>query len=234
MQLEFASRDVEKGAEFSLSFYLFEKDLLPVGQHGLEGPERYLNEDFKSELLWEYAHHEAVSDMREDANKYEGHKMNREFSGGGGGGTDTTTNSRNRKVIWSPLEIKEDNTFSFSKSGRLTFRFPINGIPKAFDPLQNIPMNSSPLSEVGDRIDKNSDEKAQGEPSSGQLWIRCRIVKNNFQLIPPRIENILSNTVSCSFGYTLKKKLRNMSYMVGNIMSQVTAFQTKYLRLMAI
>ena len=58
-----------------------------------------------------------------------------------------------------------------------------------------------------------SEDKAIGryENNKGELWIRCRIIKQNFHYIPPRIECILPNTVSCSIGYTIKHNLKNKS-----------------------
>jgi len=43
------------------------------------------------------------------------------------------------------------------------------------------------------------------------LWIRCKLIKNNNYFIPPRIEYILTNTVSCKFGYGVEKKIKNQS-----------------------
>ena len=168
----------------------------------------------EARLLWEYARYEAVNENTQNAFNYKGNKMNRDYgSGGGGGDTDTPTNSRNEKVIWSSLEIKKDNTFSLSKSGRFTFIFPANRTAEDLDPFQNIPMDSPSLpSGIRSSTNRYTDEKDNRAPSRGQLWIRCRIMKNNFQWIPPRIEKILPNTVSCSFGYTLKQKLKNKSH----------------------
>ena len=96
LKIEFSPQHVKKGYKISLSFYLFEKDLPPMGQHGIERPEDFIDKDFQSQLLWEYA--SAEGNTIEDA-------------------------SRNRNIIWSPLKVK-DSTFSFSKSGKITFQYP--------------------------------------------------------------------------------------------------------------
>ena len=80
LKMEFSPQHIIKGYEISLSFYLFEKDLPPKGQHGSERPEDFISKDFHSRLLWEYA-------LAEDNNVQ---------------GSSTT-----RNIIWSPLKVED-------------------------------------------------------------------------------------------------------------------------------
>ena len=107
LKIGFNPRHIKKDSEISLSFYLFEKDLPPIGRHGFESPEDFIDEDFQSKLLWEYARAEERN-SNEDA-------------------------TRIRNIVWSPLNVVEDGTGSFSKSGKITFQYPTNRTRETFD-----------------------------------------------------------------------------------------------------
>ena len=207
--MEFDSKDVKRGQDISLSFYLFEKDLPPMGRHGSERSEDFIDKDFQSQLLWEYAHYEVVrNDAENISDNIDGQKDDLESAGGK---TDTFQDASNKgKIIWSPLEI-EDTTFSFSKSGKITFQYPIDKTREKFDLFRDLPTNMMSTSEDETSSGKERGNQAQNLNVKGELWVRCRIIKQNFHFIPPRIERILLNTVSCSFGYTIEHGLNNKS-----------------------
>ena len=209
LKMEFDSKDVKRGHDISLSFYLFEKDLPPMGRHGSERPEDFIDKDFQSQLLWEYAHYEVVrNDAENISDNIDGQKDDLESAGGK---TDTFQDASNKgKIIWSPLEI-EDTTFSFSKSGKITFQYPTDKTREKFDLFRDLPTNMMSTSEDETSSDKERGNQAQNLNVKGELWVRCRIIKQNFHFIPPRIERILPNTVSCSFGYTIEHGLNNKS-----------------------
>ena len=111
LNMKFDSKDVRKGAYISLSFYLFEKDLPPMGQHGSERPEDFIDKDVQSQLSWEYAHSEVVRDNRDriSTNGIDGKKDNVEQSIREK--ADTFENaSAERKIIWSPLNDRRYHT----------------------------------------------------------------------------------------------------------------------------
>ena len=90
-------------------------------------------------------------------------------------------------------------TSSFSKSGRVRFQYPTDRTREKFDLFKEL---------LADNEKGNHDQDINNK---GELWIRCRIIKQNFHFIPPRVELILPNTVSCSIGYTIKRNLKNKS-----------------------
>ncbi len=43
------------------------------------------------------------------------------------------------------------------------------------------------------------------------IWIRATLIKNNSYFVPPRLESVLCNTVSCAMGLTIEQTLKNRS-----------------------
>jgi hypothetical protein len=208
LKMEFATKDVKRGHDISLSFYLYEKDLPPIGQHGFERPEDFIDKDFQSQLLWEYADYEVVRN-NPHSNSYDiDGKKDKAGQAEGGESDNSHDTSNERKIVWSPLKI-EDTTLSFSKSGKITFQYPTDKTREKFDLFSDLPTTSTSEDEVSSG--EARENQVQNANDKGELWVRCRIIKQNFHFIPPRIECILPNTVSCSFGYTIEQKLNNKS-----------------------
>jgi hypothetical protein len=203
LNLEFNSNEVKKNDKIDLSFYMFDRDLPPVGEHGNEAPQDFLDDNFLSELKWDY---------------FELKEFNKNNK--------ISAEDFNKDENWIPLRIKkhQDTTFSFSTSGKITFRFPTDKREEQYDIFEEIPLINAAVNQSND-IDKDSKDKEldnaikikdKDNYKKGSLWIRCKLIKNNNYFIPPRIEHILTNTVSCKFGYCTNQSLKNQSPLLPN------------------
>jgi baseplate J-like protein len=94
---------------------------------------------------------------------------------------------------WLPLEIiGRDGMLALTRSGRISFKLPFKEEDRTTIPDLDNSNNSS--------------------TSSKLFWIRCRLVENHYE-IPPRVNNILLNTISATFGETAfeEKKIKTIS-----------------------
>ena len=55
------------------------------------------------------------------------------------------------------------------------------------------------------------DNEIKNKNKKTRIWIRATLIKNNNYFIPPRIESILCNTISCTMGFTIEQTLKNRS-----------------------
>jgi predicted phage baseplate assembly protein len=222
LELKFNIQHINKNDPITLWFYLYEKDLPPVGRHGQEEPEEFIERGYESKVVWEFLDlRSSVRTSRYDNNDENGDNANddEEARGEGqqridnsrGNNNDDNISDDGDRVIdhsnmhWTPLELSADTTTSFSRSGRITFKFPLNhGVDEKsyFDIFKDIPVVNQQTENRSDRKDnKNQD---------AFILIRCRLIENKYET-PPRIESILCNTVGCTYGQTVTETLINSS-----------------------
>jgi predicted phage baseplate assembly protein len=84
---------------------------------------------------------------------------------------------------WIPLHLDEDTTNALTMNGTVSFKIPFSESDKYL------------FAEFSEIEGAASDRKESKE----LFWIRCRLVKNHYE-IPPRISKILLNTVKATFG----------------------------------
>lgn len=211
--LEFDSDEIDNNSEVSISFYLYEKDLPEKGSHDCGFSNPLDMESFKSEVEWAYAKTpnvlSSINDLADKTNTI-WHKLH------GSGISDYSF---------------RDSTLSFSRNGKVSFKFPLNPEEPDYDyflenniPIMNDSTKDSSKEFANETINGRSNDTSQVEliftPTNGEnpkqriLWLRCRLIKNRNYFIPPRIEGILTNTVSCNVGYTKTRRLKNQSSLL--------------------
>ena len=115
--------------------------------------------------------------------------------------------TKNDRGSWHWLRIQEsdnhelqDDTKELSRSGRVSFIIPFKSKDRRNLILNGMTNKEMSLSEWAENVKyKKADDR-------GLFWLRCTLVKSDYE-IPPRIDAIIPNTVSASFGETIDESL---------------------------